>query len=344
MLRTGLGLAGNLLLGLAWLLAVAFAAWGSLMLYEAGPGTASTRAMLAVAWTLPATVALVLMLFGRRRTAALALAGLAVPVLGWWLSLSPSNDRAWQPDVARVGWAEIDGDRVTFHNFRNFHYRSATDFDARWEQRTVSLRDLEAVDLIAVHWGSDAIAHTMVSFVFAGQPVTFSIEIRKEEGEAFSALAGFFRRYELIYVVGDERDLIHVRANVREPSEDVYLYRLRTPPENARRLFLDYVAKLNELAERPEFYNTATTNCTTNVLLHARAVNAALPTSWKVLLSGYFPEYAYERGALEDSMPFAELRELSRINERAKAAAGAPDFSQRIREGLPRPLPRTAAG
>ena len=197
------------------------------------------------------------------------------------------------------------------------------------------------VDLIAVYWTGDAIAHIMVSFGFAGEHVAFSIETRKEKGEAYSSIAGFFKRYELIYVVGDERDLIRVRTDYRRPEELVYLYRTRAGPENARRLFLEYVGKINQLKERPEFYNTLTTNCTTDVWSLVRRLSGQFPLDWRVLLSGYFPEYAYELDSLDTSMPFAELKARSLINDQAHAADQAPDFSARIRDGLPRPPART---
>ena len=156
-----------------------------------------------------------------------------------------------------------------------------------------------------------------------------------ERGESYSTLAGFFKQYELVYVVGDERDLIRLRTSYREPREDVYVYRAQVPRENVRRLFLDYVRRINELKDHPAFYNTLTTNCTTNVLFHTRVNPNAPPLSWKVLLSGYTPQYAYELGRLDTTLPFAELRRRSRVNERAEAADGDPDFSRRIREGLP---------
>ena len=238
--------------------------------------------------------------------------------------------------MARLPSAEMEGDLVTLRNVRGFEYRSAIDYTERWYDRTVDLRRLESLDLIAVYWMGDAIAHTMLSFGFAGEePVTISIETRKERGEAYSALAGFFRRYELYYVVGDERDLIGLRTTYREPTEDVYLYRVHAPRENIRRLFLDYVAKINALHERPEFYNTGTTNCTTNIVTHVRAIREGVPLDWRMLLSGHFPELVYAYGALDQSLPFEALRRQSLVNERARAADGAPDFSRRIRDGLP---------
>src|SRR5437867_7620550 len=154
-------------------------------------------------------------------------------------------------------------------------------------------------------------------------------------GGSYSSLASFCKQYELVYVVGDERDLIRLRTSYREPREDVYVYRAQVPRENVRRLFLDYVRRINELKDHPAFYNTLTTNCTTNVLFHTRVNPNAPPLSWKVLLSGYTPQYAYELGRLDTTLPFAELRRRSRVNERAEAADGDPDFSRRIREGLP---------
>ena len=184
----------------------------------------------------------------------------------------------------------------------------------------------------------DAIAHVLVSFEFAdAPPLAVSIETRKEVGEAYSTVLGFFKRYELVYVVADERDLIGVRTNVRaDPPEDVYLYRVQAPPENARRLFLEYIHQMNELREQPQFYNTATTNCTTMVLINNRVNGAISLLNWKILLSGYLPQLVYEHGRLDQSLPFAELRQRSRVNDAARAAGiDAADFSQRIRAGLP---------
>ncbi len=221
--------------------------------------------------------------------------------------------------------------------------RSDQDFAPRYDDRTFDLRELDAVDLVAVYWMGDAIAHIIVSFGFAGEHVAISIETRKEKGEAYSSIAGFFKRYELIYVVGDERDLIRVRSNYRRPQEQVYLYRTRMNHDNARRLFLEYVGRINQLKERPAFYNTLTTNCTTDVWSLARALSTTqVPLDWRVLLSGYFPAYAYDLGSLDTRLPFAELKTRSLINAKAHAAAADPDFSGRIRAGLPKPPPRAA--
>ena len=275
----------------------------------------------------------------RRRTLLGWVCAFALLVL-LFFQIPASNDRDWQPEVANAPYATIKGDLVTIHNVRNFDYRTETDFDTRWDTRTYDLRKLDSGDLIAVYWAGKAIAHVMLSFGFAGKDyLAVSIETRKEKGESYSTLAGFFRQYELYYVVADERDVIGVRTTYRQPQEDVYIYRTRGPLKNLRRIFLDYIKSINELQERPSYYNTLTTNCTTSILMHTRMNPESPPMSWKILLSGYVPDYLYELGRIDTSRPFAELEKLSRVNARAHAADKDPAFSQRIREGLPKPAP-----
>lgn len=302
-----------------------------------GPYDSVAGAVVLGVSGLVATIALL-----SRRGMALAIGAFAAifaTFLVFWSRIEPSNDRSWQPDVARLAHAEIEGDRVTIHNIRNFDYRSDVDYTPRYYDKTFDLRELDEVDLIAVYWMGDAIAHVMVSFGFAGRDfVTVSIETRKEVGESYDTIRGFFRQYELIYVVGDERDLIRLRTRYRkDPTEDVYLYRTGVPIENVRRLFLDYLREINALEDEPAFYNTGTTNCTTNVFRHTKVNPGPHNFSWKILLSGYAPEYVYDRGGLDTRLPFAELKRISHINPIALEADLAPDFSQRIRANLPRP-------
>jgi Domain of unknown function (DUF4105) len=259
-----------------------------------------------------------------------------------WSGVAPSNQRNWQPDVAQLAYATFDGDLVTVHNIRNFEYRTETDYTPHYYDKTFDLSKLNEVDLISVYWMGDAIAHIMMSFGFEGQDyLTVSIETRKEVGESYDTIRGFFRQYELIYIVGDDRDLIRLRTNYRKnPPEEVYVYRAAGPRENARRLFLDYFREVNELREQPAWYNSLTTNCTSNVLMHTRVNPGDHSYSWKILLSGYAPLYAYEHGRLDTSLPFDELKRRSHINAAAQAADQAPDFSQRIRADLPWPPPQ----
>ncbi len=271
------------------------------------------------------------------RTAIVAVIAFAV-LVGLFFRIPASNDRDWQPDVANLPYATINGDMITMHNVRNLDYRTETDFTPRWETRTYDLSKLDSIDLIAVYWAGKAIAHIMVSFGFAGKNyLAVSIETRKEKGESYSTLAGFFRQYELYYVVADERDVVGVRTTYRQPQEDVYVYRVNGSQTNLRRVFLDYLKSMNDLREHPGYYNTLTTNCTTSVLFHTRMNQESPPMSWKILLSGYVPEYLYELGRLDNRRPFAELERISRVNEQAHAAGTDAAFSQRIREGLPKP-------
>ena len=278
-------------------------------------------------------------LFVRRRwiAAELTAGGFAL-VLGWWFTLPPSNERDWQPDVALLPYADIAGNNITLHNIRNCDYRTETDFDVRHYDKAFDLEKLRTADLYMVYWGSPSMAHTMVSFGFeGGDPLCFSIETRKEKGESYSAVKGLFRQFELTYIVADERDLVRLRTNFRQ-GEEAYLYRLRGSPERARRLFLDYLRRANQLRQRPEWYNAITDNCTTGIRMQQAAADRT-PWDWRMLANGYGNEMLYERGRIDTNLPFAELKERCHINARARAADKAVDFSSRIREGMPGVLP-----
>jgi hypothetical protein len=265
-------------------------------------------------------------------------------VLGWWLSIPPRADRDWQPDVARVPTVEFAGDRVRLRNVRNFDYRSETDFTERWEDRTYDLSQLGGFDLFVSYWGPTLIAHTIASWEFAdGRPLAISIETRKQRGETYSALLGFFRQYELYYVVADERDVVGLRTNHR--GEQVFLYRIRDTPELARKLLVAYLEEVDRLAKTPEWYNALTHNCTTTIRTHVRQAHIYRTFDWRILANGRGDEMLYERGDIDTTLPFAEMRARSDVTARAKAADGAPDFSARIREGLPtRPAWREIGG
>ena len=310
-------------------------AWASLAAYRSDTPNATARTLFAAAIVLATILAFVLI---RRKGVALVsyLAAWSLFTL-WWCSITPSNVRNWQPDVAVLPYAEISGDMVTVRNIRNFTYRSETDYQPGYYDKTFDLKKLDSVDLIAVYWMGDAIAHIMLSFGFEDQDyLCFTIETRKEQGEEYSTLKGFFRQYELIYVVADERDLIRLRTDYRNPREEVYLYRTRMPQKNAQKLFFEYIKTINSLRDKPEFYNTLTTNCTTDVVRHFQSFGGIMRYNWKILLSGYTPLYAYEIGGLDDTLPFEELRARSYINPKAQVIGDAPDFAVKIREEMKR--------
>ena len=317
------------------LFTIASGAWGALALLYSSPLSETARIVLAAIFGIVALVAAIALAVRRWRWRAAGAYWVAFfALLAWFFSLAPSNDRDWQADVATLPYATVAGDIVTMHNIRNFDYRSETDYTPAYYDKRFDVSKLTGVDIIAVYWMGPAVAHIFVSFEFAGSDhLAVSIETRKEKGEEYSTLKGFFRQYELYYVVADERDVIRLRTNYRkDPPEDVYVYRAQGPLENGRRLFLDYVRKINSLQEKAEFYNTLTTNCTTNIWMHTLVNVGHLPFSWKILASGYVPQYMYEAGRLDNSVPFAELQKRALVNPRAHGADKAQDFSRRIRE------------
>lgn len=321
-----------------WLLLFCTAVWGVLALYYFNHMSHALRTGLAAAFGLVSVIALIGFVLPRwRRRTLAAYLGLFAALLFLWSSNTPSNDRDWQPDVAVLPYATIVGDKVTVHNIRNFDYRTETDFTAAYYDKTFDLNKLEGVDLIATYWMGPAVAHIFLSFSFeGGDHVAISIETRKERGEGYSTVQGFFRQYELYYVVADERDVIRLRTNYRkDPPEDVYVYRVQIPIENGRRVFLQYMQEINTLKVQPQWYNTLTTNCTTAIWMHSRINPGHVPLSWKILASGYVPEYMHEMGRLDNSLPFAEVKRRAHINARAQAADKAADFPAKIRAELP---------
>ena len=310
-------------------------AWWTLALVFTGPDPELLRIAIAAIYAL-GTLAILLWL--RPFAWALAAWGLAfVALLVWWNSIRPSNDRDWQVDVARLPRVEVRGAQLIVHDIRNFDYRTESDFTPRYLDRTYDLSTLRGVDLFMSYWGSPAIAHTIMSWQFDNAPpLAISIETRKRKGQEYSAVKGFFKQYEIIYVVADEHDVVGLRTNHR--GEQVYLYRLKSTPALARALLLDYVESINGLVERPQFYNALADNCTTTIRRHRKHVDPdATPIDWRLLANGYLDRGLYDRHIVDTRQPFEELRSLSQIDGKAKAADRDSAFSQRIREGLPDP-------
>lgn len=319
---------------LIWLGLLLLVVWSAAALYFDFPRP-GLRLPLAVMFAI-AAVAVVVVTRGRSMGKAICLAGF-IAVLTWWLSIKPSNTRPWQPDVAETAWVDIQGDQVTVHNLRNCEYRSETDYTPHWETRNADLSQIRGVDVFITYWGSPWIAHPIVSFQFGDNDhVAFSIETRKEVGESYSAVLGFFRQYELIYTIADESDVVRLRTNYRT-GEEVYLYRTTAGPQWARALFLQYARGANQLRDNPEWYNALTRNCTTNIFKEVNATGTPLANAsrydWRILLNGKGDEMLYESGNIETGgLPFAQLKEQAHINAAARRSSKA-DFSRAVREG-----------
>lgn len=322
--------------GLARTGVLLFAAWAALAVWLDGPASRPLAALLAAAVSASA-----LLIVARVRPFARAATLAVLPplaVLAWWLTLDPRSDRDWQPDVARVPTAEVDGDHAIVHNVRDFDYRSETAWTERWATREYDLARIRGVDLFVSYWGPTLIAHTILSWDFGdARPLAVSIETRKEKGESYSAVRGFFRQYELVYVAAEERDVVRLRTSFR--GETVYLYRLAAPAAAARALLLRYLVAMNDLAAEPAWYNAATQSCTTTIFRNLRVIAPRSRFDWRLLANGRLPELAYEQGRVDTSLPLEELKRRSDVSARGPAC-GREDFAACIREGLPRPAGR----
>ncbi len=267
-----------------------------------------------------------------------AFVGLFIVVCAWWATIVPSHEREWRTDVAVMPRVIIKGDLVRITGVRHFEYRTRDDFTPRYEEREVSLAHLTGVDFYVSFWMEGPIGHTFVSFNFDNAPpVSISIETRPEVGEGYSPIASMFKQYELIYVVGDERDLVRLRTNYRD--EELFLYRIRIAPESARRLFLAYLERINELADHPEWYHLLSNSCTINIVRYANAAGRAGGLDIRHILNGLIAGYLYDTGRVDTTLPFDELRRRSNITAVSRAAGNSDDFPQRIRASLPVPQP-----
>jgi hypothetical protein len=314
-----------------------FALWCALAIGFDGPRSRPVAVLLA-AGLLAAVAFLLATVRPFLRGCLWALAPCAA-VGCWWSSIPARNDRDWQPDVARTPSAARRGSLVTVRDVRAFDYRSEADFTERWETRTYDLDRLAGLDLFVSYWGPTLYAHTILSWDFEDTPpLAVSIETRKEKGESYSAVLGFFRRFELIYVLADERDVVRLRTSFR--GERVFLYRLTTPREAARALLEQYLEEANALAGQPAWYNAFAENCTTAIWRNVRALAPDNRFDWRLLANGYVDRMLYERGAVDTSLPFDALRARSDVTERAKACSDQEDFSRCLREGLPAPARR----
>lgn len=317
-----------MLLGLVWI-------WALLALFISGPGPGWTKISLSFLF---ATLLPIAFLLGRSFIKGLILCLVILAThITWWQSLQPTNDKDWAADVARISHGTLNQNKLTMYNVRNFSYIGDSILHERWETRDYDLDRLQGLDLFLSYWASDHIAHTILSWDFGDdQHLAISIETRKDRSQEYSAIKGFFKQFELSYVAADEKDIIRLRSNFRE--ERVYVYQLNVPGERARTLLESYLEEMNRLVEEPEFYNALTRNCTTTIHLHtnATAPDAPTPLEWRLIASGHLDELLYERGILANQLPFVELREQSRVDQKMQLF-GEENFSSILRQQLPKP-------
>lgn len=275
---------------------------------------------------------------------------------------TPSHSRDWSNDQSVLPSADIvyDADQlpqsVAFYNIRNNRYTSTTEYTVGHYNKTYDLSQLRGVYYIVEPFqGYDGSAHSFLSFQFEGNPegfdasmvnddfVAVSVEIRKEEGESFSAVKGLLNQYEIMYVVADERDVIDLRANHR--NDDVYVYPLLITPDAAQQLFLSATKRVQGIYEQPEYYNTISNNCTTNIAHLAREIAPDLLPRWDMsyLLPAYSDELLYEAKLIRlpvEGMSYHDMREYYKVNTKAAPFKYASDedrkyFSAAIRVGDP---------
>lgn len=321
-----------LLLLLAW-------TWGATAIFLGSPGPDWLKVILACLF---ATLLPGIFLFSRSFIKSLAFCLIFFAALiAWWQTLQPTNNKDWATDVAKVAHGDIQGNKLTMYNIRNFRYIADKFFDEKWETkenwdtRVYNLDEIQGLDLFLSYWASEHIAHTIMSWDFGNdRHLAISIETRKDKTQEYSTVKGFFKQFEIAYVAADEKDIIRLRTNYRK--ERVYVYRLKVEKERARALLENYVAEMNKLFNKAKFYNALTQNCTTTIQLHANAIDPGkpFPIDWRIIASGHIDEYLYEKGILTRKLPFDVLRGKSRIDLRMQPH-GEDYFSKILRYDLP---------
>ncbi len=252
--------------------------------------------------------------------------GLAVPIvlslgMAWVLyRVPPRADRDWAADHAHAPAAIFEGDRVTVSHFRAFRYPGEANVEPNWVTQTFDLTQLEGCDFIVVPFAaSPRLAHTMVSFRFAEGPnLALSVEARREKDEEYSVLRGLLHQFEIVYVIGDEDDLLGVR--LERLKDTLYIHPVQVEVATCRQFLTDLLEAANGVSERPEWYNTLRSNCTTNLVDSLeRTGGERIPWDARMLLPGGSAELVYDLGFLDSNETFDALRERAR-----KAPGGTP--------------------
>ena len=304
------------------------------VLWYQGPSALVLRMLFVLVWLALTITSIILFVRGSRTIYLLAYALPFTALVLWFAAIEPSNDRAWSPEMARTLTYTSEGEKLVVSNVRNFHWAGPTTAEQNWETRSYDLSELASVDVLSLYWKGPRVAHTYFSFVWkTGEALSISVEIRKEMGEAYSPIGGFFKAYELAVLAGDERDFYGWR--VFFPSEDIQLFQTKANPVQARALLLALLENANQIAATPVFYNTLTENCTTEVWMLTSALGKGQPRDWRILASGYLPEFLYDQNILDTTRPLDEIRKQSHILPAAKLALhqglSGPQFSSALR-------------
>ncbi len=267
----------------------------------------------------------------RRRTVYGVLALCAGIILGW-SQIKPSHDRNWATSFAQLPRITTEGDLIRVHNIRNFDYRTPEDFTVRYYDKTFDLNKLETADYVLSYWdGNEAIAHTLVSFGFGdGDYLTVSVETRLEQGEPQTNLGGFYKQYELIYILGDERDLLRLRSNFRK--EEVFVYPTNFNKKDIRKFFGVIIERINSIANKPQFYNTISHNCISSLTKDfSKVLEVRDPFNYRWFLNGYSAELMFEHGAINSNGNFADTQRFHHINQYVQADNNGEGYSMKIR-------------
>lgn len=315
------------------LIVIAMTVWGSFALYYQLSESRILNAVVISLWVIIAVVLLCAVWFTGfqpfRKPLFLLFAVAFALLFLWWHSIKPSLARDWAPEVAHTVTADITGNTMRLDNIRDFSWRTEEDFTENWKSADFNLDEITTVDLFLSYWAGPAIAHTLVSFGFAdGRHVVFSAEIRKKRHQKFSEIGGFFKQFELAMIAAEESDIVYLRTNVR--GERVYRYPINIEREQAQQLFRLYTDTANRLSLDPAFYNTLTANCTTVVFDMARILDPSIALDYRVLLSGYLPEYIFEKQLVITADQNTQSMRLS-ADISAQAKGNREDYSQRIR-------------
>lgn len=245
----------------------------------------------------------------------------------------PINNRNWVLDQEFSPNITINNNLVAIKNFRNCFYRNKSDFDVHWETRIVDLDKITGVDFVVEPFADwRGLAHTFLTFSFSdGEHVAISVEIRREQKEEYSVIAGIYWNYEIIYIIGDERDLIGLRANIRK--DPVYLFPIKASNVQIKKLFLSMLQRARNVNDKPEYYNSLFNTCSTNIARHLKEnFDLHLGVDFRLIFPGYADEIAYDLHLIDTNLSLEKARETFLINSRSQFLDDSKAWSMQIRE------------